>query len=72
MASPRKLCVSLDSSKLSEEALQWAGQHLVRQGDTVHLVTVVEPALKSDIAYGAGHSLVVSSQQVGLSWMGAW
>ena len=51
---PRKVCISMDQSAVSKGAFQFASQHYVRGSDEVHLVTVLQPAVKSELAYGVG------------------
>lgn len=48
----RKVCISVDSSKISQETLDWAAANVVRQGDEVHLVTVIEPSVESELQHG--------------------
>lgn len=48
----RRICISVDASPVSREALSWAASHVIKEGDSVVLVTVMEPSVKSELAHG--------------------
>jgi hypothetical protein len=54
MANGRKICISLDQSPISKDAFAWAAKHVIRGGDQVYLVSVIQPAIKTELAFGAG------------------
>eukprot|EP00887_Chlorella_sp_A99_P001532 scaffold8.g1532.t1 len=43
-----KFVVAVDDSPVSKNTLLWAARSLVRKGDNLTIVTVLEPALRSD------------------------
>jgi len=45
MSPPRKILLCIDDSDASEDAVEWAMQHIYIPGDEVHLVRVRVKAL---------------------------
>ncbi len=41
--APRTIALALDDSPQSEYALAWTLQHLLTEGDTLHIITVAVP-----------------------------
>lgn len=50
----RKVCIAVDLSQTSQNALQWAARTVVNPGDEVRLMTVLHPCPESELKSGAG------------------
>lgn len=59
---PKRVCVAIDSSPVSAEALKWASTAVIRPEDECHVVCVLEPALRGDFAI---------SQESGMAYEGS-
>ncbi|KAI7837136.1 hypothetical protein COHA_009014 [Chlorella ohadii] len=51
---PRKVCIAVDPSQTSQNALQWAARTVVNPGDEVRLFTVLHPSPDSELRSGVG------------------
>ncbi|KAL4435195.1 hypothetical protein ABPG77_001877 [Micractinium sp. CCAP 211/92] len=51
---PRKVCIAVDQSETSQNALKWAARSVVNPGDKVALFTVLHPSPESELQAGVG------------------
>ena len=50
----RRVCIAVDPSQTSQEALRWAARWVVRPGDELRLFTVLHPTPESEMAAEGG------------------
>lgn len=64
----RKVCIAVDDSSVSKGALDWASKALLQPNDEVHIVSVLEPIMRSDYGAVGENSYPVIQNQVGVGF----
>lgn len=54
MLQSRKVCIAVDQSETSQNALEWAVRSMINPGDQVALFTVLHPSPESELKAGVG------------------
>lgn len=57
--TPRKVVLAVDASSVSKDAVEWATKQLLRPGDEVHFLSVLEPLARSDYAGSSEGSVAI-------------
>lgn len=57
--TPRKVVLAVDASSVSKDAVEWATKQLLRPGDQVHFLSVLEPLARSDYAGSSEGSVAI-------------